>query len=196
MYNLAINLLQKKKLKKKLSSGEPAKLHIGCGADYLDGYINIDASRKAKADLYLQAYDLKIIDADAVDQIESYHLFEHLEFYDAQRALREWFRVIRPDGLLVLELPNLDVCIREIGKHHDDNGIDLALVGIYGFPPHVARDGFPQIHKWGWNPISLSNALKEVGFVDICEHSIRQNYRPAAAFGRDMQIRARVPKTK
>lgn len=186
-------LWQRNKLNNILNNGDEVKLHLGCGDDYLVGYVNIDSNPKSKADLYLDAHDLSLFPDNSVDRIESYHFFEHLDYYRAKMALREWFRILKPKSLLILELPNLDVCIREIGKHYNEKGIDLAMVGIYGYPPDIARSGITQIHKWGWSPSSIERELVSVGFTDIHEHEVRQRYREAASFGRDMQIRAMVP---
>lgn len=192
-HKLILNFVKKWQLKKDINSSDIVKLHLGCGDEYLPGYINVDSYTNAKVDLYLDARNLNLFPDNSITSIESYHLFEHFELQDAKKALQEWFRVLKPGGLLIIELPNLNVCIREIGKHFDKNNIDLAMVGIYSYPPLIAREGIGQIHKWGWTPETLSAELLSVGFVEVQEHPIKQTYRLAASFNRDMQIRAIKP---
>ena len=125
--------------------------------------------------------------------IESYHFFEHLDHEQARKTLKEWFRILKPGGSIIVELPNLARCIEEINKHFNRQNIDLAMAGIFGYPPDVMREGVGQIHKWGWTPETLGSELSDVEFVDVQLHPIKQTRRPAANFGRDMQIRAVKP---
>jgi len=173
-----------------LARERPIKLHLGCGSDYLPGYVNLDVNPNVRADLHMRVEDLCFFPPDIVDAMESYHFFEHLSPQDARAALKEWFRILKPGGVVVLELPNLEVCIREMGKHFDQNGIDLAMVGIYGYAPDIVEGGVWQMHKWGWTPETLRSELEAVGFSHVARHPIRQTWRPAAQFNRDMQIRA------
>jgi hypothetical protein len=58
------------------------KLHLGCGHDYMDGYINLDSSRDVRADVYfnLEACKKKrlpFID-NTFDEIQANHLIEHI----------------------------------------------------------------------------------------------------------------------
>tara|TARA_R110002049_G_scaffold124997_18_gene280571 strand:- start:4482 stop:5549 length:1068 start_codon:yes stop_codon:yes gene_type:complete len=95
------------------------------------------------------------------------------------------------EGELILELPNLEVCSQSLGKHFNANGVDLAMVGIYGYPPDIDRHGVAFQHKWGWSPETLKAILLENGFEMIEEREVRQQGREAFKFGRDMQLAAR-----
>lgn len=190
---LTRQVYQRYLLKKRLASEKFLKIHLGCGQDYLPGYINIDSNPKVEADL--TADDLDLFPDNCADAIESYHFFEHLELQQAKTALKEWLRILKPGGLVIIELPNLAVCVQEIGKHFDKKGFDLAMAGIFSYPPFVEREGYPMIHKWGWSPETLGAELSSAGFVEVHQYPIRQTWRVANAFGRDMQIRATKPRT-
>jgi SAM-dependent methyltransferase len=174
---------------------ELVRLHLGCGRDLRPGWINVDSSDAVGADLVADVTDLAGIADAAVDVIEANHLFEHLTRDRALAALAEWRRVLRSDGELYLELPDLEACIRILGKHTDDRGYDLGLTGMYGWGPDIAADGVAQMHKWGWTRAALSDALVEAGFGAVDFGPITQSWRPAARFGRDMRVRARVTAT-
>ncbi|QDU84386.1 Methyltransferase domain protein [Planctomycetes bacterium Pla163] len=171
---------------------ERVRLHLGCGRDLRPGWINVDTSDAVGADLVADVTDLVGIADASVDVIEANHLFEHLTRDQALAALREWRRVLRGDGELYLELPDLEACIRILGKHTDDRGYDLGLTGMYGWGPDIAADGVPQMHKWGWTREALTEALVEAGFGAVDFGPITQSWRPAARYGRDMRVRARV----
>ncbi len=166
------------------------KLHLGCGKDKRAGWINVDTQAELAPDLVASVDALPTLADASVDVIEANHLFEHLTLATARRALREWARVLKPGGELHLELPDLEACIRILGKHEDKHGIDLGMIGIYGWPPDIEAQGVPQMHKWGWTRRTLTKELGAAGFGDVAFGPITQTWRPAAKFGRDLRLRA------
>lgn len=168
------------------------RLHLGCGRDRREGWVNVDANPAVQPDVVAQVDQLTSFGDGSVDVIEANHLFEHLMHHEAIAALKEWRRVLKPDGELYLELPDLAACLRILGRYTDDNGCDLGLTGVYGWLPDIARDGLWQQHKWGWTREALEQALVGVGFGSVDFGPITQDWRPAAKYGRDMRVRARV----
>ena len=64
-----------------------------------------------EADLKVDSTNLSIFNDGSIDLIESHHMIEHLSFEETERALAEWYRVLRLKGLLVLTCPDiLKVC--------------------------------------------------------------------------------------
>src|SRR5687767_13067271 len=100
----------------------PLRLHLGCGPERRDGWVNIDASAEVKPDIVTRAHLLPMFADASVDTIEACHLFEHLPLHEARAALKEWARVIRPGGELLLEMPNFDACVRILGQGRDARG--------------------------------------------------------------------------
>ena len=180
-------------LKNYLRNHEIVKLHLGSGTEHWPGYLNIDVNPKTNPDLILYVQDLSIFLDNSVDLIECYHLFEHLTISEAQHSLLEWFRILKPGAELHIETPNLSVCFQEIGKYFDEFGYDLAMAGIFGYLPDIETEGVFQLHKWGWTIDTITNQLKEIGFLEISSEPIRQNWRKAAIFNRDMHIRSVKP---
>jgi SAM-dependent methyltransferase len=167
------------------------RLHLGCGRDHRAGWINVDTNPALGPDVVADVHDLVDFADGSVDVIEANHLFEHLTHHDARRALREWRRVLRPDGELFLELPDLEACLRILGRYTDDRGYDLGLIGIHGWPPMVEEEGVPQIHKWSWTRRALAAELASAGFGEVDFGPVTQVWRQAAKVGRDMRVRAR-----
>lgn len=198
-WNLRITGVRRLFLKRKLNilyrHTKQAQLHVGCGDDYLSGFINVDVDPCSRADLILGEDDYSIIPTSSVERIESYHFLEHLTYAQARRYLRHFFRVLKPGGSTVIEMPNLAICIENIGKHYDPKGIDLAMVGIYGYPPDIEKYGVPLMHKWGWTKEALVDELSLLGFENVVSQPVKQSGRAAAAFGRDMSIVATKPES-
>ncbi len=166
------------------------KLHLGCGPEKRDGWINVDTQAEVKPDIVSSVESLPMFPNSSVDVIEANHLFEHLTFDQAKRALIEWSRILRPGGELFLELPDLEACIRILGRHQDERGFDLGLIGIYGWPPAIEAEGMPQVHKWGWTKKALADELRTSGFTTVEFGPITQTWRAAAKVGRDLRLRA------
>ena len=82
-------------------------LDLGCGPQKpYAHFIGIDLIRHnaAAPDIVCGVEDLSIFTDESMDFAFSSHCLEHLE--DTEAVLREWFRVIKPGGYLVLYLPH------------------------------------------------------------------------------------------
>lgn len=168
----------------------PVCVQLGSGSDYRDGWINVDTDPACNPDVVGRAESLPMIEAASVDLVEGCHLFEHLTFSEAKAALREWNRILRPGGELFLELPDLAASVAMLGQHFDEDGHDLGMVGIYGWPPDVDKHGVPMQHKWGWTPETIAHQLRAAGFATVEKVQTTQRWRPADKLGRNMRIRA------
>lgn len=166
------------------------KLHLGCGPEKRAGWFNVDTNPAVEPDLVSSVDALPSIADRTVDCIEANHLFEHLTHDQAHSALAEWARVLKPGGELYLELPDFDACVRMLGRYKDERGFDLGMIGIYGWPPAIAAEGLPQVHKWGWTRATLVAALQRAGFERVEFGPITQTWRVAAKVGRDLRLRA------
>lgn len=138
------------------------KLNIGCGLNPLSGYVNIDIIPTVRADLVADGsniLDVKPLWRGKVEEIVSYHAFEHFSHSQALRALRQWRELLQDGGKLVLELPDIYELCNMVSSGQDD---DLTLAYIFGSQD---RDG--QNHYWGWSPSSLEREMLEADYKDI-----------------------------
>ena len=95
-----------KKIMEDADEKRMLKLHLGCGSVYLNGYINID-KYNSLADRIMDAGELDYPDS-SVDEIFTSHMIEHLTYPEFMKALREWKRVLKENGLLVIRCPNFE----------------------------------------------------------------------------------------
>jgi len=86
-------------------------LHLGAGNEKIPGLVNCDLHNPA-ADRKIDAIHLGEFADESVDLIEHHHMWEHLSLADSELALREWSRVLKPGGFLVVTCPDLlRVCL-------------------------------------------------------------------------------------
>jgi beta-1,4-mannosyl-glycoprotein beta-1,4-N-acetylglucosaminyltransferase len=159
------------------------KLNLGCGDMILDGYVNIDLYHE-KADLKADVRDLSMIESESVDEIFGSHIFEHVSPYQVHDTLREWCRVLRDGGVLILELPDIEGICREFGSASKEKRYEL-LNCIYG----TTQIEHP--HMFGWYEEIIRDHLINAGFVDVIKKD-PQIYH----WGVNMRIEALKPKSK
>ena len=145
------------------------KLHVGCGTIYLEHYINIDAPRDQESlvdyegvqepEVRASFENLNMFADQSVDVVEGYHVIEHLPSWDARKALREFFRVLKPGGELLLECPDLVKCC--INVLDDPSILRIGLEGLYG---DESRTIASMLHRYAYSPASLTERLVSAGF--------------------------------
>lgn len=92
--------------------GRPLRLHLGCGENHLDGYVNIDhppdqhAVMTPRADIFADIKTLRFPD-NCLDEIRLHHVFEHFNRVEALGLLIRWHRWLRVGGVLHIETPDL-----------------------------------------------------------------------------------------
>lgn len=96
-----------------LPDGAPVKFHLGCGEQYLAGYVNIDfpsdhhtAQKKAVADIFGDLTALDYPDG-SIEEIRSHHVFEHFDRPAALALLTRFCRWLPLGGRLVIETPDV-----------------------------------------------------------------------------------------
>jgi len=164
------------------------RLHLGCGHEYRPGWINIDGNSDVQVDLVSSVVELPYFGDASSDVIEANHVFEHLTQHDAERAVEEYARILRPGGALFLELPNADRSRQMLGAPIGSDEYELGCIGNWGYTPDIRAEGILQIHKFGWTPQSLMRLMKSKGFSAAFAQPVIQNGRPAYRFRRDMRI--------
>ena len=167
------------------------KLNIGCGSRILAGWTNCDIERHPEAtrapEILCDARKIPLADGCA-ETVMAIHVFEHFYRWEADAVLQEWRRLLKPGGLLILELPNLVKCCHNYlankarpGKNPDQ----LSRWGIYG---DTTLQNPYMLHPWGYSPDELIALVEANGFRNATEKPTQ--YHPAGRNHRDMRIEA------
>ena len=111
------------------------KLHLGCGDDVRQGYINIDRfDLRAKGVIAGDVTDLGEFDDESVDEILTIALIEHLNYQELDTALTEWFRVLKFGGYLQTECPDMLDAAKRIVNEGLTDGVLFDIWGQYWRP--------------------------------------------------------------
>ncbi len=163
------------------------KLHIGCGKNHLDGWINIDVYPAPLAMNVL--WGLPFADG-SVRYIFVSHMLEHLFFpRDVKPFLAHLRRVLAPGGVVRIAVPDVEQCIeayvnndrtffgnrRETWPWWPENPTRLedflAYAGAGAEPAYLFES-----HKYGYDFETLSRVLTDAGFSAV----VRSNYMESA----------------
>jgi predicted SAM-dependent methyltransferase len=159
------------------------RVQLGCGHKPWPGWINIDGERSARyADLVADLRSLPLATGGA-DVAVAIHVLEHFYEWEAHEVLREWKRILKPGGRLVLELPSMDKVMdymRQCLAQNQAFAMPMTWWAMWGDPKY--KDP-AMCHKWGYTERLLRHVLEQAGFVNIRAEAPRYHVKQ-----RDMRM--------
>ena len=156
-------------------------LHVGCGPQYksqIKGFdnenwkeIRFDIDEKVNPDIVGTLLDMSAVETGSVDAIYSSHNIEHVFPHEVPIVLREFHRVLKDDGMVVLVCPDLQsVCQAIVDDkllqplYESPAGPISPIDILYGHRPAIARGNEYMAHKGGFTYSVLNDAFIEAGF--------------------------------
>jgi len=99
-------------LKMKMKFYDNKKINMGCGATYIKGWINADGNPLRRKDLWLDVRGKWPFSNATINGLVASHIIEHLYDEELTFFLSELERVIKKDGFVHLEVPSLEILIK------------------------------------------------------------------------------------
>lgn len=175
-----------------LSLQSDLMVHLGCGPDIRDGWINIDITRPQEHlppnTIYIQ-YDLRRglpLAEFTCQYIYSSHFFEHLTYRHGVNLMRDCYNALRPGGVFRIALPHFgrlfEAYVRKDMEYFD-------LVDIFKWYPDVEPGtetildwitfgvydvGGTAGHKCLYDPEKTIRLLKHIGYKTVNEVSFQE----------------------
>jgi predicted SAM-dependent methyltransferase len=163
------------------------KVHVGCGDNLLDAWLNTDLSEMNRGGVvYLDATQPLPFENGTVDLVFSEHMIEHLGYQEGVGFLNECYRVLKPGGVCRIATPTFEF-LNEL--YNDRTGkysaylqwsIDQWVGGEITTPVMVVN-GF--VRNWGhqfiYDSETLTRIFRSVGFVEIARCQVGQSNWPA-----------------
>ncbi len=138
-------------------SDNKKRLNLGCGIDRRAGYKNVDIRQDINPDIVLDIEKTPYpFETESIDEILANDTIEHFSFVDIDKIVREWNRILKIGGILIIRTPDLDVILSLIRKIK--NWKDISWY-IYG-----EQDYHYNFHKLIFTKEELKSFLKSVGF--------------------------------
>ncbi len=137
------------------------KLHLGCGQRNIPGFVNVDVLPAAHVGIVGRVERLPLADACA-SLIYASHILEHFDRHAYKAVLAEWFRVLKPGGILRLAVPNFAAC----AAIYYENGLVDGLSGLVGLIIGGQRDEY-DFHKMIFDEAFLRRVLLGIGFREV-----------------------------
>lgn len=160
-------------------------LHVGCGLMTkagLKGFnaeewkeIRFDIDPGVNPDIQGTMTDMRAIAPESVDAVYSSHNIEHLYPHEAPIALKNFHRVLKEDGFLVLTCPDLQTVSEHVANRGLHEPLYMSPAGpiapidiLYGHRQSLARGNLYMAHKCGFTYASLHQCVTQAGFAGTC----------------------------
>lgn len=121
------------------------KVELGSGSHGVPGFLHVDAVKTGNVDVECDVRHLEFLSDNSVDELYSAHTVEHISYTEIETVLKEWNRVLKPGGNLVVKMPDLDFLCRAfvLGIHSTEEVMVAIFGGFSDYPG--APDGWDKI---------------------------------------------------
>jgi SAM-dependent methyltransferase len=168
-----------------ISNSTRTFLHIGCGSKKKDqttrGFntqgwqeVRLDIDPSVNPDITGTMLDMSAVEDASMDAVFSSHNIEHLYPHEVPVALKEFIRVLKPDGFAVITCPDLQSVCALIAEDKLTEAAYTSPAGpiapldiLYGHRPSLARGNLFMAHRCGFTKKVLVGTLQAHGFASI-----------------------------
>ncbi|MGO1074481.1 class I SAM-dependent methyltransferase [Inquilinus sp. CA228] len=134
------------------------KLYVGSRDFKPDGYLTVDIDPAMKPDIIADITNMNAVADRSADEVVAGHVLEHIDWPDSFLAFAEFARVLKPEGVLKIALPDMGCLLRMLLS--GDSAFHVMGL-VYGIGGRINR--FEQ-HRYGFTPGMLVDILETLGF--------------------------------
>ncbi len=160
-------------------------LNVGCGpkgavriGEYFPSAawreLRLDIDPAVAPDIVASITNMNTVPDASMDAIWSSHNLEHLYFHEVTQALCECLRVLKPGGILVALVPDLQKVSKLIAEDRFHEELYNSAAGpitvhdmVYGHTAAIAAGQIHMAHRTGFTPTVLGKCLVDAGFLPV-----------------------------
>lgn len=160
-------------------------LHVGCGPPNPEGVherfrgpdwreVRLDIDPSVQPDILGSIVSMPDVPAEAVDAVWSSHNLEHVYAHEVPVVLREFYRVLRPKGVVLVAVPDLLHVAKSIAKGGLEETLYMSAAGpiapldmVYGHRASIQSGNEFMAHRTGFTARTLSTKLEQAGFAEV-----------------------------
>jgi len=168
-------------------------LHVGCGPQNINSLkvfdtneweeIRLDIDPNVNPDVIGSLTDMSSVTSSSVDAVFSSHNLEHVFPHEASTVLKEFARVLKPSGFLILYCPDLLSVAEGIVQNGLENPLYISPAGpispidiLYGHRDAMERGNLYMAHKCGFTWETLNQKLHQSGFSMVYGGQFKENF--------------------
>ncbi len=169
-------------------------LHVGCGpqnkSSIAKGFntpdweeIRLDIDAKAQPDILGTMTDMSNVTAGSMDALYSSHNIEHLFVHEVPLALKEFKRVLKPEGFVVITCPDIQTVCEFVVSDRLLEPLYVSPAGpiapidiLYGHRGMIAQGNTYMAHKCGFTYAVLAQCFLDAGFARVFGGRRRQEF--------------------
>ena len=157
-------------------------LHVGCASlniSDLKGFnndewaeIRFDIDESRNPDIIGTIVDLSLVETGSVDAVYSAYNLDHIYPHEVPITLKEFFRVLKNDGIAIIKCPDIQSVCEAIGKDKLLDTFYQSPVGpitpidiLFGNRKAIAKGNEFMAKKGGFTYSVLDGALHQAGFI-------------------------------
>jgi SAM-dependent methyltransferase len=134
--------------------------------------VRFDIDPSVMPDILGTMTDMSNVSSESMDAIYSSHNIEHLYPHEVSVAIREFSRVLRPDGVAVVTCPDLQSVAQAIANGNLDQPVYTSPGGpicpidiVFGHRASMQRGNLYMAHRTGFTAMTLLSAFIQNGFA-------------------------------
>lgn len=168
-------------------------LHVGCGHNRKDATtpafnqlgwqeLRFDINPAVEPDVAGTMTDMSAIGDGMMDAVFSSHNLEHLYAHEVPVAIKEFLRVLKDGGFVILTCPDLQSVCELVAQEKLLEPAYMSAAGhvspldiLYGYRPDMARGNLYMAHRSGFTKKVLLELFIQCGFAQAI---VMQRIRP------------------
>lgn len=150
-------------------------LNVGCGSTNYENFVNLDYHWQPHVHICWDITKGIPLESNTIKGVFVEHCLEHITFSQCQEALFELYRILKPDGIIRVIVPDAELFLDLYQKEKNGENVSFPYVTEdavkRGYTPMMAINRIfrGHDHKYAYDLRTLKMLLKNAGFQSICK---------------------------